>query len=344
MYFDLNKLKSLNILEVANKLGLNVQSYRKKINCVSRSHEDRNPSMSFIQKSNSWKCFSCGASGSIIDLVMEVNDLDFAPACDWLYSAYGFGSPSKQIYLKKIRPYKNAHISIPNQSVIMPNSEIYQWIIQNTQLFANAKDFLYKERKLSSDVVESLNIRSLNDSVSFFNIARIKWGTEALNKCGFEKMGAAWYRKPILFPYYNKDGDIIQIQARATEAKNNTERFANITGIETCIYNIQVVSSLKTGEDLFIFEGVTDCLAALSMGKKAIAIPGASSYKDEYTHMLKYYNIKLIPDKDSAGGKFAETIKKSFAAFCVNVNALNLPEGCKDFSDYYIKMMNEKFT
>lgn len=341
MHFELERLKSLNILDVANKLGLDVHSYRKKVRCVSIFHEDRNPSMNFIQKSNSWKCYSCGASGSVIDLVMEVNRLDFASACKWLYSAYRFGSQVKQVYLKKTSPFKINHINRPYQPAIKPNPEIYQWIIQNTQLSESAKDFLYKERKLSSDVVESLNIRSINDSVSFFNKAKTKWGTEALNKCGFEKMGAAWYRKPILFPYYNKDGNIIQIQARATEAKNNTERFANITGVETCIYNMQIVNSLKIGEDLFIFEGVTDCLAALSIGKKAVAIPGASSYKEEYTHMLKYYNIKLIPDNDSAGNSFVEYIKNSFMPFCVNVNVFNLPEDCKDFSDYYIKIMNE---
>ena len=293
--------------------------------------------MSFIQKSNSWKCYSCGASGSIIDLVMEVNDLDFAPACDWLYSAYGFGSPSKQIYLKKIRPYKNAHISIPNQSVIMPNSEIYQWIIQNTQLSDNAKFFLYNERKLSSDVVENLNIRSIDDFISFFNKAKIQWGTEALNKCGFKKMGAAWYRKPILFPYYNKEGDIIQIQARATKARNNSERFANIAGVETSIYNISIINNLDFGSKLFVFEGVTDCLAALSMGIPAIAIPGASSYKEEYTHLLKYFDINLVPDNDPAGNRFVDNIKNSFMPFCVNINVFYLPGDCKDFSDYYIK-------
>ena len=48
---DINKIKSLDILDVAHKLGIEIPSYRHKIRCVCEGHEDKNPSMSFHNRS-----------------------------------------------------------------------------------------------------------------------------------------------------------------------------------------------------------------------------------------------------------------------------------------------------
>lgn len=337
MKFDRERLKSLNILDVANKLGLDVSSHRKKIRCVSRSHEDRNPSMGFVIKNNTWKCYACGASGSVIDLVMEVNNLNFIDACNWLYNVYGWQDlyVNKNIKRKTIK-FNDPKLPVKKESKNEPNSEIYKWIIDNTSLLQDAQGFLLKERRLSKDIIENLNIRSINNYQFFRKEAIKRWGENMLEKCGLGTVGLAWYRNPILFPYYNIKGEIIQIQARAINPTSKRERFANLTGIETCMYNMPILRTLKNGDNLFICEGVTDCLAALSAGLNAIAIPGVPAYKEEYTQLLKSYNNYLVADKDIAGGKLEKIIRESFKKHYIALNLFNIPDGYKDFSEYYI--------
>lgn len=63
--------ENTDIIEVAQTYGLEVNNQNKAL-CLF--HPDNNPSMSF--KGNYYHCFSCGAHGSVIDLVMELCELD----------------------------------------------------------------------------------------------------------------------------------------------------------------------------------------------------------------------------------------------------------------------------
>ena len=82
--FELQKLKSLPIEGVAERLGLTVQ--RHKTRCPF--HDDSNPSLSFHLRTNTYKCFVCDAHGSTIDLAMGVLGKDFKETCEWLASEY----------------------------------------------------------------------------------------------------------------------------------------------------------------------------------------------------------------------------------------------------------------
>lgn len=336
---DINKIKSLDILDVAHKLGIEIPSYRHKIRCVCEGHEDKNPSMSFHNRSQTWKCFSCGKSGDSISLVQEVNRCSFPDAILWFSKQYGWDySLTKNINYRKIdktiirkkEERKNPEFEI--------RSDIYQWIIDNTSLTANATNFLFETRMLSPSIIEKLNIKSIDNMNSFRAKALKEWGEEALNKSGFGKgIGYAWYCKPIIFPYYNLEGKIIQLQARATLPVDSRKRYSNLKGIETCMYNMPILNSLHFDERLYIFEGVTDCLSALSLNLNAIAIPGVPAYKENYIEFLKPFNVVMVPDQDIYGQNLFNRINKSFNKISLNMSMIKLPEGFKDFSDYYVE-------
>ena len=82
--FEIEKLRSLPIEGVAERLGLTVQ--RHKTRCPF--HDDSNPSLSFHLRTNTYKCFVCDAHGSTIDLAMGVLGKDFKETCQWLASEY----------------------------------------------------------------------------------------------------------------------------------------------------------------------------------------------------------------------------------------------------------------
>ena len=66
--------KQYSIIDIAIKLGLNIDRNNK---AICPFHNDKNPSLSFNVKENYYHCFSCGASGDNIKLVMELLKCSF---------------------------------------------------------------------------------------------------------------------------------------------------------------------------------------------------------------------------------------------------------------------------
>ncbi len=73
---------------------------RNNFSCVSTDHEDKNPSMSYNQKANNIKCFSCNKSYDLISLYALDNNLDnnkdFIKIIDSLASKYNIKADKKQ--------------------------------------------------------------------------------------------------------------------------------------------------------------------------------------------------------------------------------------------------------
>lgn len=340
----LDKIKQLDIIILAQKLGIGVTKYKQKIKCIA--HNDHNPSMSFYIKDGlgKWKCHSCGAGGTTIDLIKEYQKCTFSDAIQWAKKEYFINSISRR---KVLKPSHKKEIKQPICKPKIPDNfktVIYKWIIDNTILDKNAEKFLFEERKFKTEIISELKIRSIPNYAEFHSNAEIKWGNEVLIKYGIPYIveNTAWNRNPIIFPYYDLNGEIINIQARALYPQNNTERFANFRGNETYLFNAQILDKLKDGDKVYIFEGVTDCIAALSYGYNAIAVPGATNYKSEYNELLRMYQLFVYPDNDRAGNGLYERLKKEFGNYCIAVTKKNIPVQYKDFSDYYKTVLWKK--
>ena len=63
---DLDNIRATPIEKVAKDLGIGVGCHK----ALCPFHDDRHPSLRF--KGNRFKCFSCGESGDVIDLVMKL--------------------------------------------------------------------------------------------------------------------------------------------------------------------------------------------------------------------------------------------------------------------------------
>src|SRR5574344_897148 len=62
---------------------------QKNFRCLSGTHEDKNPSMSFDPKRNKIHCFSCGADMDIFDLFSKETGLTGASLFDAVYKKFG---------------------------------------------------------------------------------------------------------------------------------------------------------------------------------------------------------------------------------------------------------------
>lgn len=134
----------------------------------------------------------------------------------------------------------------------------------------------------------------------------------------------------------------VSIGSKAGTDSEEAPRFRFPYGSQCGIYNLQVLKLLTQGERLFITEGCSDCWAMLSAGLKAIAIPSATLLKPEDRDVLAYigetFGVEwhMFPDRDAPGERLFLQLKEILPSLIHH----QLPLGCKDFGEAYLKGFN----
>lgn len=310
MHYNLPLLRSLPIEQVAERLGLHV--HRHKALCPY--HHDTAPSLSFSISRNIFHCFVCGAHGGPIDLVMKVANKSFVDACRWLSDENNIlpeadtRKPQSKPALPPDLPYLESLISVP-------------------VLNAEASEFLFKQRHYDPRVIKWLGISSISHPTP----------------CRHD--GRPFYDAPsLLFPYRDVNGRLLNVQSRylgSTDGKRRVPRFRFPSHSNARIFNLPILNYLIPDEPLYLSEGITDCIALLSSGHKAIAIPSASLLGPSEAIILNDLHQRLrtpfhiFPDQDSAGQHLYEQLRTLSQHYGFPLIRHHLPPTCKDFSDLY---------
>lgn len=120
-------------------------------------------------------------------------------------------------------------------------------------------------------------------------------------------------------------------------------RFQIVKQPSNCLKSLKFAfPCLKPGEPLYIAEGCSDCWSLLSAGHKAIAIPSATTLHE--SELLKVFKrlgelhtcLHIYPDQDIPGEKLYLQLTLLSAQAGLTLIRHSLPQGCKDFSDYYL--------
>jgi len=82
----------VDIIDAAERFGLQVDRHNKALCFV---HSERNPSLSF--KNNRYKCFSCNASGDVIEMICQLKGVKPLEAAKILDNLYGLNLFDKKI-------------------------------------------------------------------------------------------------------------------------------------------------------------------------------------------------------------------------------------------------------
>jgi len=302
--FELQKLRDLPIEGVAERLGLRVSRHK----CLCPFHDDHKPSLSFSVSRNTFRCWACGESGGTISLAEKMLGKGFLEACRWLADEHNvILTEYKPSETKPAKPF---------------DASRYARYFEHPFLNAEARHFLFEERKLDPRVVRWCRLTSWRD-----------------------RQGIPWLQ----IPYYNKEGKLVGVQNRNLsltlegEVGGGSPRFRFPEGSECGIYNLPILNLLREGEPLYIAEGCSDCWALLSAGHKAIAIPSATLLTREVVDQLLTLNSKLsteyhmYPDRDLPGERLFLQLKEILP----NLEHHQLPPDCKDYSDFFLKTKRE---
>ena len=209
-------------------------------------------------------------------------------------------------------------------------------LVAQPYLNDEARRFLFDERHIHPAVVKWLGLSSISSAVPMSASLR-----------------GSWFNAPsLLIPYRTIDGQLATVQARYLgtphqgRAEGGPSRFQFPKAqMPVHVFNLPVLPMLRDGEDLQICEGTSDCMAALSSGKKAVSIPSATLLSHSDMQLLSKYvspSSKLIvyPDQDDAGEKLYDELLHVANDIGRCLIRRDLPKGCKDFGDYWKKEMS----
>ena len=363
--YDIQKLRELDILQVADLLGMGLRN--KRALCIH--HDDHHPSLAFNVKKNTCHCYSCGFSADTIALVRERLNLGFSEACHWLADHFDvyigddrYGNSAK--YGKSVKYGNSAryadkcadkkvltasdrrmdslrahfaepHVSHGHVASSSVDVEFYQQMFRQMHLSESGRRFLFEERLLSPEALKVCQIVSTEQSVCMARVGRGVFDGPSL-----------------IFPYFDQEGRLVSVQSRylgkpKSESSFDMEkvsidevkpkeipRFKFAPGSHRMIYGLDRLKDYPPDEPLLITEGPSDCWTALTLGIHAIAIPSATLFDRRFQGLLAGRNLHIFPDQDEAGLSLYFELKKALPSLVYH----QLPEGCKDLSEYYLKL------
>lgn len=335
--YEIEEANKVPILDVAKRLNIEVHG-RKPILCPF--HDEKTPSLNFNSRNNTWKCFGCGEGGGVVYFVMKFQDISFPKAIAWIRGDFNFKTvPRKPSALKSRTPkYK-----------IEPNFEIYEHFHSLCVNSDNIYDFYQGKKKISKEILKEAKIKILG-SPQLVSAALLRsWSIQELKDCGIftEKVDKTtgeifnslyWYEpETVIIPFFNESARITYLKGRILSVERGHR---NLRDCKTDIYNRILLNKINNGDDLYLCEGETDTLSALSMGLNAVGFLGASSFEKGYVDLLKNYNLFVVPDNDTAGVNFFHSIRDAFFAINKPVNRISIKPNYKDLNEYYANEYN----
>lgn len=335
---DLDALKAIPIASVAAGLKIRLLANGRG-RCPLPGHEDRNPSFALRFTTNSFRCFACGRHGSVIDLVMEIERLDFTGACRWLRERFGDGAADgrsnagRMSSRRSSRSRSQTHTVADNE--LAADSEVFGWLLAQSPLQASGRSYLAL-RGISDGTIARFRVGQIGDRTPLLHDACALFGEARLTRCGIVAEGRFGSRLVfpsgyLLFPFL-EGGAVVYLQAR--RADNGLEyRWICPAKLPPPAYNLDALANAS--RSILICEGVTDVLSAAEMGKDALGLLGANSQLDPtVVARLKRRNVIVIGDADAPGQKFARTLVDALGASGITAISRMPPGGTNDLNAY----------
>lgn len=299
--YELQKLRDLSIIGVAERLGLRVTRYKS----LCPFHDDHNASLSFCVRKNTCRCFVCmDESMGTIDLVMKHLRLDFKDACKWLADSHNVildeWKPTTDKALMETKPF---------------DASRYEGFFLRPWLSDEARKFLFDERLLDPRVISWCRVSSWRDrngvnwlQTPFYDVDGKLIGVQNRN---LQKGATPRFKFP-----YGSQCSIYNLQI--VKRLNPGDELWIAEGCS------DAWSLLSSGRKAIAIPSAT----LLSPKDKELLASLSSSLS------LKW---NMFPDKDAPGERLFLQLKEILPDLVHH----QLPKDCKDFSDYYVQLKSQ---
>lgn len=325
---ELHALKA-KLPEYLGRHGISI-SGDKNIHCISGSHTDKNPSMSYHKQNHYLKCFSCDASYDIFSACELLENLPAGQGVNRIKEIYGYSGQATDTKQTNYNAPQNSSFNQP-----IPHSEyassqpLSQPQYMDAPMQQQPPAPSYKDFK---DVIDKAHVnlasseyhrrRGINDEVA----TRFKLGYT--NSNGMQEA--------LVIPLKRLDGTYSYQQRNTdTDAPKEKRHYkpASSLGGTGEIFNQEVIGN--TDKPIFIVEGALDALSIIQAGGEAVALNGVGTSKliELFQRHKGKNTIVLSLDNDEAGRNAQAKLKQQLEQAGIISYEINVSFAKKDANE-----------
>jgi DNA primase catalytic core len=297
-------------------------------------HDEKTPSFKIFQKTNTYKCFGCGAGGNGIAFIMAKEGITFPEACRSLASGHG-------IFMKEEEQsdeQKATHLHA--ESLYVVNSLAASFFTAQLNDPANKPVLDYALSRWTEETIKLFEIGFAPDSwdglLTYARVAGIK--NEILLAAGLisERSNSPgklydYFRNRLIIPIHDKSNHILGFTGRAMsddKAKYLNTRTTEIYQKGSLLFGLNFArQAIKSNDNAYLVEGNADVIKLHQIGvTNTVGICSTSFTKGQLDSLRDICaSITIIPDSDPAGVKSIDRSAKLIIDAGMNCNILELP-------------------
>lgn len=302
---QINEIRnSVNIVDVISSY-VSLTPKGKNYFGICPFHDDSNPSMSVSPERQIYKCFSCGATGTVFKFIMDFENFSFREAVQKVADLGGI-----KINLGKVKAVKK----FPELHQIYDLSLKFYINNINTPQGKKAKEYL-KNRDVDESIIKEFQIGlSLENDRDLSKILLSKFKPEDVLESGLVKKNDYGYYdlfyNRIMFPLYDLNGEVVAYSGRIYDRQDNSKyvntRETPIFKKGELLYNYhRAKEPARQKNQIIVVEGFMAAIRTYINGYKNVVATMGTAVTKTQAHLIKRLAKEVIIcfDGDEAGAK-----------------------------------------
>ena len=192
--------------------------------CLCGHNTDRHPSFMLYEQGNDFHCFACQAHGSVIDLEMLVNGLDFKAAVTKLAHDFGIHnanhdavlrSPSASYVALSAAPRERGELEPATKATLNAANAFF---VSQLKQAREVRDWLTHRHGLNEETQAALKVGFADGTGLARELFRQGIGLREAQRAGLLLPNAQrqeHFSQRITFPVMDADGDVVYLMGRA---------------------------------------------------------------------------------------------------------------------------------
>jgi len=324
-------------LNIEDVIGEYVQLKRagRNFKGLSPFSGEKTPSFYVSPDKNIWHDFSSNKGGDVFSFIMEVEGLDFRQALELLAQRAGLdlsvydsrGDKEVARLRKRLREANDLAATYYQQSLVKNQ---------------HALEYVFKQRGLSKDIVQSFRIGyapTSGDALTRF-LGKRGFSPQELAQAGLtNRFGGDLFRGRMMVPLMDASGQVIGFTARILGNDDpNAPKYLNTP--QTLLYDkgrhvfglSQAKEAIRKGGYAVIVEGNLDVVSSHQVGiSQVVATAGTALTEHHLKALVRLSNsVRLAFDADAAGLAATERAIPIAQRVGVELSIVSVTGGAKD--------------
>ena len=308
-----DEIHALPIISVADKLGMHLYGMGKlNRRCVCPFHDDHAPSLHLNATKNIFKCFSCGKGGDVIGLVMQVENLKYLDACQWLMKEFNVNVVEDyQPTAGNSSKFNSKLNNSGTNSEKSPSKAGFQSVVENSSVVSPSDlipiEVLKKSRSISSLFCQSLL------SCSYLDYEQLRHAAQQYQLGVSRNGGVVFWQIDELQRI--RTGKIMYYQTDCHRIKSRNPTWVHTLlkrqlpqdyTLHRCLFGQHLLSGKAPGATVCVVESEKTAVICSERLPDSLwlACGGLQMFSPEMLAPLVDYKVVIFPDTDPTGDTY----------------------------------------